>query len=410
LVPAGTSGASVMFVTNTGGFITRLFTIAQGAAPRVDDIPSLTSASEALAVDGTGARTIFGGEMPGVRRVRETTSGWSREDAAAVPAGELAMLSDARSIDETHAFAAYMHVNDGLPRLATREGACWRVSQLGTMRVASMSMDTDAMNRPWVAWLTNTGTSLPTLALAGPNGATYAPWTGATADGLSYWDRPVVLAGGLTGTSPFPALATQRVDGLHVVTADSGTAVWTDRVVPGAARAIESSNCPAGGFAFGIPNPCQGLQTCTRRTVGARQGFGLVRTASGRSYAGWVEVDTQTSYNVFAAGPGCFVAAASPTADDDDEIAAVAPYCMCNVTPTATAGTGAIVVARVVNGATPMEAMRRFRLEGPADQLGVAVNGFSMAARGDKLLVVASVGTVSSTDLRYFEIDSAGLP
>jgi hypothetical protein len=105
VVPWGTTGATVMFVTNTGRFVTRLFSLAPGAA-RVDDVPALTSAANALAVDpATGNRTIFAGEMPGVCRVRESASGWRRESAVEVDRSNLALVTDARVLDANRTLA-----------------------------------------------------------------------------------------------------------------------------------------------------------------------------------------------------------------------------------------------------------------------------------------------------------------
>jgi len=53
VVPSDKNGASVMFVTNEGAFVTHLFSLAPGAA-RVDDVRALTSASNAIGTNGLG--------------------------------------------------------------------------------------------------------------------------------------------------------------------------------------------------------------------------------------------------------------------------------------------------------------------------------------------------------------------
>src|SRR6185436_19700930 len=104
VVPTG-SGGTVMFVTNQGSFVTRLFTLVPGGE-RVDDVPGLTSAANTLAVDGDGNPTIFAGEMPGIWRVRKTPAGWKRE-VALETGGTLALVTDGRARDATKAAVAF---------------------------------------------------------------------------------------------------------------------------------------------------------------------------------------------------------------------------------------------------------------------------------------------------------------
>ena len=369
-----------------------LFTMDSGAAPRVEDLPGPSSAWSSMTADRAGVRTIYRSDSPGVWRLRDTGSGWMREDAVAVPATERTMVGEGRSIDETHAFVAYLHVRDLLPRLAARDGSCWRVTQLASTMITSIGMDVDSLGRPWVAWITPYVAPGLTMGLVGPDGTAYTPWTGPVNDGTSYDDRPVVLADGLTGKSSLPAVASQRADDLHVAAADGTQPVWVDRVVPGSARAVLASNCPTGGIAT---NPCHG--TCTHTMQGALRGYGVTRTASGRSYAGWLEADTTTTLNVEASSPGC-ATAESPT-------------CTCYTTPIATTGAMNIVIARVTAATTPPDAIRRLRLDPIVEPSSTRILGsFAMVARGDTLLVVVSVGTDIDTNLRYFELDSASLP
>jgi hypothetical protein len=410
VVPTGTSAATVMFAT--GG--THLFTIGPGSTTRVDQLPLATQAIESLAVDRAGTRTVFAGELPGVWRLRETATGWS-SDIATVQQGEndLALVSEGRAIDETHAFAAYFDLDDYLPRLVTRDGACWRVTQLGTAPVTSMAMDVDAMNRPWVAWLSNAGGPVA-LSLAAPDGSVSTPYRSTVNDALSFWDRPVVLAGGLGGQGAFPALATQRLDGLHVVTADASGAVWTDRIVPGSARFSVTPNCPPPPVVVVGGVPCQGMSSCMQHGEGVLPGFGLARTSAGRTYVSWLEVVSDTTFTLTTPSPGCVGVAAAPGDGDGDDpvLPRVAP-CMCFATASASTRTLTLAIARVTDTGAPAEAIRHFPLLGGSNQVSsVLPQLFStvMAARGNTLLVTATVQMAPQADLRYFEIDSAGLP
>jgi hypothetical protein len=411
VAPTGPAGATLMYAA---GAATHLFTIAPGGA-RVEAVPALTKAILSLDVDRAGTRTIFTGEMPGLWRLRETAGQWSSDEATLLVGNDQSLVSAGRAVDETHAFAAYHNLSDYLPRLATRDGACWRTTQLGTTRVSAMGLDIDDMNRPWVAWLTANG-GLPVLGLAGPDGSAYTPWTGATANVDSFWERPAVLAGGLDGTGAFPALALQRTEGIHVLAPDAGRAVWTDRVVPGTTRAIGGGNCPSSSpVPIGMP-VCKGLTTCSQRTAGVLPGFGLARTSGGRAYAAWLEIDSDTTFSLTAIGPicaGAVAAAAPPPPERDDDLARVAAPCMCQATPKSTTRTLTLAVVRLSNGATAPESIRRIPLvAGDPGSPYYPPTFFSvvMAARANTLLVVASLGVSAGTELRYLELDSAGLP
>jgi len=404
VAPRGTNGASVMFVTNTGSFVTRMFSVDPGAVTTVD-LPGLTAATETLVVDRAGQRVIFGGEMPGVWRMTEAATGWVRDPASSGPTNDLAMLSDGRAIDDTHAFAAYFQLADSLPRLLTRDGACWHQSRLAPTPVASMAMDVDAMNQPWVAWLT-TATGAVSLGLAGPDGTVSNPWTATlSGDYPSYWDRPAVLAGGLAGTGTNPALATQRIDGLHVITQSPTGGVWIDHLV-GGARATQTTDCPAPITVPQGSPPCQGVTSCTRHSAGALAGYGMARTTSGKAYASWIEVDTTTTYTLSPSGaPDC------PGAPITSGAPATQPACICSAVPTMAVGTATLAVAHVTEpGGTPQGTIARFPLDVSGPLAQSSIPGIALATRGNTLLVAVAVGTGPDTELRLLEIDSAGVP
>ena len=405
VVPTG-PGGSVMFVTNTGRFVTRLFTMVPGATAEVNDVPGLTSATNALAADGDGNPTIFGGEMPGAWRVRKTPQGWGREHAVEVGSG-LAMVTDGVAVDANQAFIAYYNLDDGAPRLAIRDGACWRSTLLSGAHTAFMSLDLDSMNRPWTAWFTSVANGGVAVDLAGPDGP-HRVWTSpsAAAGGLMLRDRPVVLARGLTGVAAYPALAIQRPDAVHVLVpegAPGAAPTWTDRVVPSSALVAPVSDCPVQAAPF--LNGCGGRTSCQSSIKGVIGGFGAARTTAGRTYAAWLASDGASTYSLsppITSGPLC---AGIDQISDGGSHPMVPPTCMCAATVTASHGTATIVLSRI-DTAVPTEALHVNFDTGGELRAGT----LALAARGNTLLIVASVGRGTNTELRYLEVDTTSLP
>lgn len=395
LVASGEAGASILFdngaATSEFGLENHLFTLgADPAADRLEDIPALTSAMSALSIESSGRRAIFSGERPGAWRVRESDGGWFSEEATMTPPSDLAMVQAGRSIDGTHAFTAYFNLGDTLPRLGERQGECWQSRLLANEPADSMAMDVDALNRPWVAWRP-AGTGQPALRLAAPDGTISTPFLGTDVGDISQglWSPPSVLADGLTGTDPAPALAFQGDSGLHVLTFDASTARWVDQVVPGSTFSAVTSDCPPENVS---PDdevaPCNGLTTCSIHELpGALGGFGLARTARGRAYVAWLESKADSSY---ALAPG--------------------PRGECVETRTSAATRVNLVVARVTGGLTQPEAIVRFQLATSDLLLDLPfIRSVVMTAREDTLLVVATL-TGNPVDLRYLEIDTSALP
>jgi len=90
---------------------------------------------------------------------------------------------------------------------------------------------------------------------------------------------------------------------------------------------------------------------------------------------------------------------------------ATSPACICSATLTAAVGTATLAVAHVTEpGGTPQGTIVRFPLDVSGALAQSSTPGIALATRGDTLLVVASVGTGSDTELRLLEIDSAGVP
>ena len=384
VVPLATNGSSVMFVTNVGAFVTHLFSLAPGAA-RVDDVPALTSMLNALAVDPAGGnRTIFAGEMPGAWRVRETPSGWRRESAVEADPSKLAMVSDARVLDANRAFLAYHLVTESwVPRLAVRDGGCWRTSVLPGQAGTELSLDLDAMNRPWVAW-NYSGT---TVQMAGPDGTLYTPWNVSTSLGvMGNLDQAIVLGGGVTAASTaYPSLVIQRTDGVHVLVGDAALPRWTDLPIAGSASPDTTTACQ---YSVAVPSGgCDAIASCTSVTKGAVRGFGAARTASGRAYVAWVATDGETTYSY--QGP--------------DYVCSSGLRQCCHSVTTSSSGVSSVVLTRADTGA---EALRLALETGrPLPSTEVA-----LAARGDTLLVVASHDNGSGIEMRYQEVDTTRLP
>lgn len=392
LVPAGTDGASIMFADASGP--THLFSLAPGGA-KVEDVPALTSAANALAVDPTtGNRTIFAGEMPGIWRVRETAAGWRRESVVEGNGPDLALVSAkvlvsaARVLDADRAIVAYFALSDYQPRLAVREAGCWRTTPLsGGQTPTDISLDLDATNRPWTAWYER-DTSGMMVRMAGPDGTTYLAWKSALYSPLGWSDPPILLAGGLAGTAAYPAIVSQRDDGVHVLVPDASAGSWTDGIFDGTAIA-QTPGCltpisvaPATG--------CDTTVSCTTQTKGAIKGFAAARVASGHTYVAWVAIEGQTTFHYMPQDPGFCETPTHPA------------KCGCVVT-SITNNTMSLVLTRADTGGEAM----RFKLDSGPAGIGTSLG---LAARGDTLLLVVAPPNSTTAEYRYLEIDTTRLP
>ena len=336
-------------------------------------------------------------------RKRSATAGWRREHAVDYSPG-LAMVTDGRAIDATRAVVAYYDLSDGMPRLAIRDGGCWRPTVLSGARSTFIGMDLDSMNRPWAAWLGPTTAGLPGVTVAGPDGAHLA-WTSPIPDGLYLNDRPAVLAGGWAGTGAYPALAFQRTDGVHVLAADDRP-LWTDRLLPGSAQAAHISDCPPQQTTPGLGGlACNGRTSCQGTTKGALNGLGMARTSAGRAYAVWLTSDGATTYTLGAPASPVGLCPATAPVSGGTGMPMVAPTCFCLQTPGETHGTATIVITRVDTPAVT-DVLRVTLDVGGELRAGALV----LATRGNTLLVVASIGIGPNATLRYLEIDTTQLP
>ncbi|MEZ4406812.1 MAG: hypothetical protein R3A52_10090 [Polyangiales bacterium] len=85
-VAAGPDAVRVLAHTNVSGFVPRLLTVREGAAPAVQDLRFLPSASNTLTVDDVGHTSLYAAEMPGVALPPGlTTPGRARPCARASP-------------------------------------------------------------------------------------------------------------------------------------------------------------------------------------------------------------------------------------------------------------------------------------------------------------------------------------
>ena len=309
--------------------------------------------------------------------MRDTPSGWRRESAVEVDPSTLAMVSDARVLDANRAFLAYYDLADsGVPRLAIRDGGCWRTSVLPGQSYNELSLDLDAWNY--------SGT---TVQMAGPDGTLYTPWNASTSLGLmGSQSQAIVLGGGVTAASTaYPSLVIQRTDGVHVLVGDAALPRWTDLLVAGSASSDATNACldskavPSGG--------CDAIASCTSVTKGTIPGFGAARTASGRAYVAWVTTDGETTYSY--QGP--------------DYVCSGGLHQCCKAAPTSSSGVSSVVLTRADTGAEAL----RLALETGRPLLSTNV---ALAARGDTLLVVASHDNASGIEMRYQEVDTTRLP
>jgi hypothetical protein len=393
IVPAGSDGASILFADASGP--THLFSLAPGGA-KVEDVPALASAANALAVDPTtGDRTIFAGEMPGIWRVRETAAGWRREAVVEGNGPNLALVSAkvlvsaARVLDADRAIVAYFGLSDYQPRLAIREAGCWRTTALSEGETPTdLSLDLDATNRPWTAWYER-DTSGMMVRMAGPDSKAYVAWQSPAAySPLGWSDPPILLAGGLAGTAAYPAIVIQRDDGVHVLVPDATAAGWTDGILDGTAIA-QTPGCLAP-ISVAPATGCDTTVHCTTQTAGSIRGFAAARVASGRTYVAWVAIEGQTTFGYRPQDPLFCETPTHPA------------KCGCDVTST-TSNTMSLVLTRADTG---VEAMR-FALD--SGRAGIYAP-LGLAARGNTLLLAVSAPNASTAEYRYLEIDTTRLP
>jgi hypothetical protein len=363
----GTAGASLAI---NQSFDLILYTLEPAGTSHAERFPQFVNA--VVRADAAGHANIFvEAGQPGVWRVRETPAGWLREDVQVNPS-MYADVSDGRALDDTHASVV---IADGVGiSLFGRDAAGWRLTRgdlFPGFEVLELStgMNVDAAGGAWVAAVTYHDpvfrgyTPTEFLDLVGPDGALE---TIKSLVGDIPLDPPTVLPGGLTGMTARPAVAYRQADGVHVALPPGVPTGWTDRLLPGtAALAPDAATC--------LPDnapPCS-TDACLTQSHGATQGVGFARTASGATFAAWLDVASSTD--------------------------------ACDTTNPVPTGTSTIVVARVPSDASAPATTQRFRLPGVADPTAP----LTMTTRRDTLLIATQV---SSSAAWYLEVDATKLP
>jgi len=384
VVPSGGHSSVTLFVTNAATFEAHLFSVdAQGA--RAEDVQAPLNAVNLLASDPCGRVSVFAGEAPGIQLISaEAPAKWRRQEVVPVSHPAMAMLADARTGADSLASAAYYQLDDNLPRLAARENSVWSTRVLANTRVSSMGLDVDDQGDTWVAWLRDGEAGLPTLELAAPDGSIHPVASGVSPELASFWRKPVVLSGGITGQSAYPALAAVLADGVHLWTTDATSSIWTDRVLSATERSADARGGGDCEFGDSPADPCNGKTSCTRLWNETSGRLGLVRTKSGRAFAAWIQTTAEVNY------------ALTPSVNTHGAT--------CETRIAASRGSAEVVVAALAEGPNDAPNLTRLRFDvgGPSDG-----GGLSLAVRGDSLLLAASLGGAGKdAKLSYLELDS----
>ncbi len=393
-VTADGTGASVLFVTNVGGFTPRLFSLpAGGGALRVEDVAGVGVASTVLRADPAGGLHILYGERPGATDLARGASGWARRRLAPNPPSGGLFPTDARFAGEV-AHAVWFNFNDHSAELATGRDGCWSARRIHDTVQTDLALSLDRAGAPWVAYYASASGS-PVLRTLAPDGMIHELWraTGQPV-GLNSREMPRFVAGGIDGQGRWPVALVREPDGLTLrLRADAAT-TWTSVLLPDAALDQSTGDCPSGEPVGPGDDPCNGLRVCAQRTVGSSGIFGLARTASGALWAVWAQRDDTVDYSL--RGGGCMGGGGGGGPGVD---AGGPPRCVCMSTPTGSRGTLTLRVGQVTPSGVTVVGQLRFDTGGPVP------NYFDVAARGEHLLVVVPMHNESGLDLRYLDLD-----
>jgi hypothetical protein len=389
IAAVGTAGASVL-VESLDGARSCLYTMAPGATPEAEELPSLSPGSVLTGV--RGAPTIVTGLAGGLGYLQGTPSGWV-EDAVPGLSGYLSAV--AIGAPNGDLFALYGQGSNGFTippgGLASFHGGCWQVADLPGDSISTFtSIDLDAANRPWFAaeydGTLPSGQYGSTLKVFGPDLTSYDVVSSVSLESGRH--QPIVLAGGVSAAGGYPMVVSQAYDGTYLFQPSGSAPTWTAQPIPGSKKTIASDNCPytevtapAGG--------CGALTSCVHGIDGPTPGLAAARTASGKTFIAKGEsVGGLTTYSL-----SCFY------------FEPQVPSCGCSMTLVSSQGSGAIVLTRVDTGA-PTEVLRlSFATSAQLDAYDM-----TMVARGDTLLLVANEEVrVGAPEVAYFEIDTTDL-
>lgn len=380
-VAAGPDAVRVLAHTNVSGFVPRLLTVREGAAPAVQDLRFLPSASNALTVDDVGHTSLYAAEMPGVSRFRPGPDDtWSRETVRPSEPDRLLVLHAARERSDTSAAVLYTDLRDNAARLASLGPSGWsdRVAFTSGFTSAAVGLYPSPFLVYWLSGSPSDGMRALRLEGAGPTVNLLVESSNSDTG-----NAPRLVEGGLSGDETFPVVGVNTLGVMHVLVPEGGT--FRDRVVEAAAALREDTDCPAmtGGPPGGF---CDEVASCGFHRQGMVQSsdWAMARTADRRVWLAWVAVEQRGTARVTrrCGGPGC----------------------VCVREDLTTTGGSVVHLAEV----TATGVVERFSGTVSAT-VGVGGPNVSMGATGNTLHLGMALGGTGGLDLRYLAMSTSGL-
>lgn len=384
----------------------RLLTVtAEGA--RLDDFPELGQRnslpfSHAAVASTNGKSWVFAVGDTAISARHGTEAGWTASVASDFGSAEYAAVTGASMVSDDLGYVTCFRSLNDLPHLLTWKDGCWNDELLGDSRAYASTVATDAQGNAWSAVLaaTSDGTGAMEVRLRGPDGTSstlsleLGAWpAGPTIVGTS--SAPLhLLAGGRDGSAGAPLVLARLSDGIRVLENDAAhPSEWQALVLPESGLPwMRTGDCDALDGAYpqsSDEDPCMGITSCELDQSGSGLAFDVVRTESGETFVGWLNYLTSSSNFVSKQCRG-------------GEL----PGCYCEASEQSSTGTAELVLARLTD-AGPVLSHFEFDLHG---QIVGPSRGMAMAARGDTLLVTATLDSNYVRDLTYLEIDSRSLP
>ncbi|MEZ4391745.1 MAG: hypothetical protein R3A48_11660 [Polyangiales bacterium] len=397
-VTADGDGAAVLFVTNTGGFVPRLFSLPAAGADQAFDVRGVGVAAAALRGAPDGSLHLVYGETPGAAELARGASGWSRSAVAPPPPSGGLFVTDAR-FSAAAGYVTWFNFNNHAAAVATGRAGCWSVREIPDTVMTDLTLDLDRTGDAWVGYYASAAGGYALRAFA-PDGQTHELWRASGGgEGLSSRELPRFVAGGLDGQGRWPVAVVRDPAGLSLRVRADDAPSWSGVSVPDTALGQPMGDCPTGSVGPG-GDPCGGRSSCTQRTVGGASMHGLVRTASGGLWLVWTQRDDTEDFTL-SSGPctGGGGGGGGPGVD-----AGGPPRCVCMITPSGSRGELTVHIGRVTSSG--VSSAHRFRF----DTGGPVPGYFDVAARGEHLLMVVPVRGQGGVDLRYLDVDLTATP
>jgi hypothetical protein len=198
-----------------------------------------------------------------------------------------------------------------------------------------------------------------------------------------------ILPGGPDGAAPLPVVLASSSAGIQVLrSTDTGS--WISELLPESASDVATAgDCPSEVGSASADEPCAGMTTCTQHLSGVATGFDSARTQSGATFVAWVAYSSEATYELW-----------------NDHRGGELPLSYCTRAETSGTGTAELVLARLTDS-EPVLTRFRFDLSSGVTDLN---RELAMAARGDTLIVTATLDGDLATTLTSLEIDSTLLP